>query len=99
MGGTGVAVAAGGMGVKVGGTGVAVAVGGMGVKVAGTGVAVAVAGMGVGVEVASPASAVTSQMMVLIAHKPLYRLVRYRPSGKAPPSASDTSIDSAPDPV
>ena len=99
MGGTGVAVAAGGMGVKVGGTGVAVAVGGMGVKVAGTGVAVAVAGMGVGVAVASPAFAVTSQMMVFIGNKPLYRLVRYRPSGKAPPSGCVTSMDSVPDPV
>jgi len=89
--------------VGVGGTDVAVAVAGMGVGVGveGTDVGVAVAGMGVGVEVgvAIPAPAVTSQMMVLIGNKPLYKLVTYRLSGKAPPPASDTSTDSVPDSV
>ncbi len=83
----------------MGGIGVAVAVAGIGVGVGGTGVAVAVAGSGVGVGVAIPAPAVTSQMMVLIGNKPLYKLVTYRSSGKAPPPASDTSTDSVPDSV
>ena len=80
----------------MGGIGVAVAVAGMGVGVGSTGVAVAVAGTGVGV--ATPAPAVTSQMMVLIGNKPLYKLVRYRPSTKAP-SWGDMAMDSVPDPV
>ena len=78
----------------MGGIGVAV---GMGVGVGSTGVAVAVAGTGVGVAI--PAPAVTSQMMVLLGNKPLYKLVTYRPSGKAPPPAGDISMDSVPDPV
>jgi hypothetical protein len=64
------------------------------VAVAGIGVRV-----GVKVGVAIPVPEVTSQMIVLIGNKPLYKLVTYRPSGNAPPSARDTSIDSVPDPV
>ena len=45
------------------------------------------------------AASPTSQIMVLIGNKPLYRLVRYRPSGNASPSGPVTSIDSVPAPV
>jgi len=88
------------VGVGVAGTGVEVGIEvGVSVEVGGTGVAVAVAGLGVGVEVAIPALALTSQMMLLIGDGPLYRLVKYRPSGKIPPSGANTSKESVPSPV
>jgi len=90
VGGAGVEVAVGGTGVEVGGRGV-------GVSVGGTAVAVAVGTVDVGVAI--PASGLTSQMMLFFGNKPLYKLVRYRPSGNAPRPGIAISMDSVPAPV